>query len=327
MRWLAAIILVLASVTAVAAADFSADSSFPANPAVGTGRFGFDLEMQVSLRATGVNGTVTVYVNSRDGSMALANPHTSLWALGMQDIPDLQIHQVISRTGEILVCGVHPKAGKGCLTLAGNSSLLWASVRNNMVGHDARTFFTTVGSTNQSDVPCCQPGTEGAAHMAGRGRSGELLVFWFDPGRATVRTKRPFLGPGVGVMKDQLSHTNRIVRHFWVKPPEGESPVSSVMMHLDRFKQARHTVDIADYPLVTAFSAPAIGDAANISDWMRMRGADIQQLSRQMANCEQGAAGNDCRTHYRQRIKTIEASIKERVLGFGRQHGLPVPAE
>ena len=323
MKGLVAFALALGIATAASAADFDMDSSFPANPTVGTGQFAFDLTMQVSLSATGVNGSFTVYVNSRDGSMALENPHTTLWALGMKDIPDLQVHQVIARTGEIMVCGIHPETGKGCLTLAGNPAAFWAPIREGMLYRDASTFFASVPRTNQNNVPCCQPGTAGAAHMAGKGVSGEKLVFWFDPGAATVRTQRPFLGPGVGIMKDAIGRTNRVVRHFWVDPPEGQSPVGSIMMHLDRLTSVHHSIDVSSYPFVSAFGARSIGDSLLLSDWMRSQGADIQSLARTLEDCLEGEAGADCRAHYRDRIKRIEAEIKARVLDFGVQNGLP----
>lgn len=323
MKGLVAFALALGFASAASAAEFDRDSSFPANPTVGTGQFAFDLTMQVSLRATGIDGNFTVLVNSRDGSMALEDPHTTLWALGLQDIPDLQIHQVIARTGELLVCGTHPETGKGCMTLGGSLASFWVPIREGMLARDSEAFFASATLTDQSAVPCCQPGTENLTHMAGKGASGETLAFWFDPGAATVRTQRPFLGPGVGIMKDRISRTNRVVRHFWVDPPEGQSPVDSIMMHLDRLTMGRNNIDVSDYPLVTAFAAPSIGDALLLSDWMRAQGADIQGLARELESCLEGAAGADCRAFYRDRIDEIEAQMKARVLEFGIQQGLP----
>ena len=324
MKALFAIVTAVMLVTAAQAAAFGSASSFAPNPIVGTGDFDFDLEMRIDVKATGIDGKMTLYVNSADGSMALENPHTTAWAFGMPDLPDMQIHQVVWRSGEFLVCGIHHEAGKGCLTFGSELSPLWTGIRAARITEDAAAFFATVPETGQDAVPCCQPGSGGLAHMAGRGWTGERIVFWFDPGSATTRITPPFVGPGVGIMKDRISRTTRVVRHFFVDPPDGQSPVGAIILHLDRLTTARHGFDLTDYPLVTAFSAPAIGEAGLLSDWMRQQGAEIQHLTRQMeSECDAGAAGNDCRKAYRARIKAVEELIKSKVFAFGSKFGLP----
>ncbi|MBL0935388.1 MAG: hypothetical protein IBJ07_11645 [Rhizobiaceae bacterium] len=240
------------------AAGFGAESGFRANPATGVGTFAFDLEISFDLRSDRASGAATVYVNSRDGSMALANPHASLWAFGMQDIPGLQIHHVIVRAGEIMACGRHPLHGDGCLPFGGDivpGFSAWASAEA------AERFFASVASTDQSRAPGFVVGTKGLDYVHGSGAPDEDVTFWFDPGPSTVATHMPFLGPAVGVMKDYRDRRTKVVRHAYIRFAEGRAPVRWLSIRLNRLAQRSHQIDLSGYAVVTAFTAPALGEA------------------------------------------------------------------
>jgi len=315
--------LALAAVPAFAVA-FNAGSSFPANPTDGTGPFAFDLEMRVTLESDKASGPMTVYVNSHDGSMALANPHTSLWALGMPDVPDLQVHQVIVRAGQALVCGSHPRYGQGCMVMGAKGfSSVMASLASEA---EAEAYFNSIRNVDQRNAPVDIASTRGLPFVHGLAGDGAYMTLWFDPGQSTVATQHPFLGPGVGVVKDYRNHTNRTVRHaFFDMNMADHSPVSWMSIHLDDLRRATHRIDTSRYRLITAFTSAKIDESKDISSWMQAEGRRIRGLEREMAGCPDGAAGNDCRRQYRARITTAQDAMRARVLNFGRANGLPIP--
>jgi hypothetical protein len=322
MRALGFLFLFLGSALPATAADFDAPSTFRPNPETGAGRFVFDLEMQVKLRSPQASGPFTVLVNSRDGSMALDNPHASLWGLGMQDVPGLQIHHVIYRSGSMMACGAHPQSGHACLLLGASGWV--AQIMPMIADADAERFFTSARTTDQRAAPCCLPETQGLEHLRGQSVDGSYVTFWFDPGTATTATAAPFLGPGVGIIKDFNVRRNRVARHIHVKPSES----ASFELHLDRLTRINKTVNLSNYNLVTAFTTDGLSQANALSARIMGRGREIQALSREMADtCPKGRAGNDCRTEFRARIKSLEDEIKASALGFGSRHGLPVAEE
>jgi len=136
----------------------------------------------------------------------------------------------------------------------------------------------------------------------------------------TTATTIPFLGPGVGIIKDFNARRNRVVKHVHVKPRES----GSFELHLDRLTQVSKTVNLSGYQLVTAFTTDGLSEANDLSAWIMGRGQEIQALSREMADsCSTGRGGNDCRSGFRARIKALEDEIKFRALGFRSRHNLP----
>ncbi|PKO90967.1 MAG: hypothetical protein CVU15_11170 [Betaproteobacteria bacterium HGW-Betaproteobacteria-1] len=320
MRILIRIICILSVVWVWPAlgADFDAQSRFTPNPQSGVGRFVFDLEMRVTLRSTQASGPFTVLVNSRDGSMVLDNPHITLWALGMPDVPGLQIHHVLYRPGNLMACGIHSQTGEVCLPLGASDWV--ATIMPALSELNAEHFFASARESDQTAAPCCLPEARGLEHLRGQGRDGSWISFWFDPGISTTPTQVPFLGPGVGVIKDQIARKNRVVRHIHVMPVGTES----FEMHLDHLSGANRSLDLSRFRVVSAFTTTGLSEANDLSAWIMASGREIQALSREMAEvCAKGRAGNDCRAEYRVRIKALEHEIKMRALGYGAAHGLP----
>lgn len=320
----AVIALVAMLVLPCTAMAFGPDSGFPPNPANGLGQFAFDLEMSVEIRSDRASGRARIHVNSKDGSMALADPHVSLWAFGMQDIPGLQIHHVVVRTGEIMACGRHPLYGEGCMPVGGD---IVPGFSNWAAEDAAERFFASAASTDQSLAPGFVVGTEGLSHVNGTGASGEDVTLWFDPGQSTIATQMPFLGPAVGVMKDYRDRRNKVVRHAYIRFAAGQSPVSWLSVHLERLTKRTQRIDLSGYALVSAFTAPALGEANRLGERIMGRGADIQALSREIEACARGTAGRDCREELRGRVEAIEDLIRNDAFRFGRRHGLPMPGD
>lgn len=319
---LARIIMAAAALVALApanAADFGASSRFPANPASGNGRYAFDLEMRVSIESDRGSGDATIYVNSADGSMAVADPHLTLWAFGAPDIPGLQVHQLIIRRGEIMACGRHPDYGNGCMQMGGAGAGAF-----HMAVADARAFLASDRGIDEAAARADLGDTSGLQPISGQMRDGTLATFWVEPGQSTIATQEPFLGPGVGVLKDYRVNRNRTVRiaSFGFAEVE-EMPLQWMTMRLRDLRQSTHRLDSSAYPLVTAFSSAGVSEATDLSAWITAQGRQVAALQQQLDACPRGRSGSDCRAEYRAQIKALEDQIRARALGFGARHGLP----
>ncbi|MFN3581179.1 MAG: hypothetical protein ACK4VV_11995 [Pseudomonas sp.] len=305
---------------------FEADSRFTANPPSGqSGQFAFDLRLQLHFESDRNAGPLTVFVNSRDGSMALDNPHVTLWALGMQDLPGVQIHHVIIRDGEVMACGRHPELGEGCMPMGGDivpGFSVWAT-------HvAAERFFASVPRARGSDFGPAPAAVRNLSRLDGYVQEGVKASFWFDPGRATIATQVPFLGPGVGIMKDQISRSNRVVRHAHFTFPPGQHSLQYLSIQLDNLSRAQQRIDLSRYLLIKAFTAPALGEAHATGLDIVGLGRQIQGIAREMEEtCVPGTSGNECRADYRRRIQALEAQIHQKATNFARDHGLPQPPE
>ncbi|OYW36773.1 MAG: hypothetical protein B7Z42_11585, partial [Brevundimonas sp. 12-68-7] len=64
------------------AQSFDADSRFPANSLYEPAVHRFDLEMRIELWQGGTRGDFSLFVNSRDGTMAVLDPELARWVFG-----------------------------------------------------------------------------------------------------------------------------------------------------------------------------------------------------------------------------------------------------
>lgn len=306
IRLLLSILVFSFALAAPARAEFSAPSSFPPNPASAIGRYRFDLTMQIELDSDKVSGPLTLLVNSHDGSMALDNPHVTLWALGMEDMPGLDVHHVIFRPGEFLVCGRHPMVGEACLQLGGGMGIPYGL---DMGEAFACEFYESVRWTDQDGAPVGVEGTGVLGYVHGRGSDGTYLTFWFDRGRSTVNTTATFLGPGVGIAKDYSAGVNRVVRHFFVDFSLTESPVGWAAMRLVDLTHAERRIDLSRYRLIDAFSLPGLGSALGIASSAPAAGAQVREFE---------AIGAD------EMADATAEAYWTRVRAHAAEHGLPV---
>ncbi|MFE3838190.1 hypothetical protein [Pseudogemmobacter sonorensis] len=304
-RRLIPILLVSLLLALPARAEFSTPSSFPPNPASAIGRYGFDLALRIELQSDRASGPLTLLVNSRDGSMALDNPHASLWALGMEDIPGLDIHHVLFRAGEFLVCGRHPMVGEACLQIGGGMGLPYGLDIGEAF---AREFYESLRWTDQDGAPVGVEGTGGLGFVHGRGSDGTYLTFWFDPGRSTVDTTVPFLGPGVGIAKDYDAGVNRVARHFFVDFSLTDSPVRWAAMQLVDLSHVERRIDLSRYRLIDAFSLPGLGGAIALAREAPAIGAQVREFE---------AIGAD------EMAEATAEAYWARVRAHAAEHGLP----
>ena len=315
-------------------------SDFPPNPplvhvasgaAAPSARFQFDIAMDVDFEFGQGPIRARVFVNSRDGSMLLDNPHTALWAFGAQGLDKITVHHLLFQSGRAMACGEpHDErrrqdaqnlfgAERVCIELG--QLFPYVIADEEQLHH--HMFFEMADRR--------RPPRGRFDHdprldfIGGPTTSGELSL-WMDPGRATFVTDRLFLGPGVGLAFDPRSGQVRVVRHALFEMPQhrGTTLPEVVALTLVAIERARHQVTLSGYKHVTAFTT---GDR-HFSD-LPGGGGGIEQmnqlsaeLARVMREVERMDQAGDCAGAQR-----AYAGMMQKMQAFQRQHGFAVPMD
>jgi hypothetical protein len=137
-----------------------------------------------------------------------------------------------------------------------------------------------------------------------------------------IATQMPFLGAGVGVMKDFRIRANRTVhRTRW---EGGDIDGGDLVIDLVELAPARMERDTSLYRIVTAFTAQGLEEAMAIGNQVPDVVAQATAIQEALDACPAGRIGADCRKFHRQRMKELDQRMRDQALDFGRRHGLPV---
>jgi hypothetical protein len=150
-------------------------------------------------------------------------------------------------------------------------------------GRAQRMFFADVLPSPPAPPPGKLPGASQLEAVAGDTPSGRLTL-WLEPGSSTIATRAPFLGPGVGVLKDPRTNRNRVVRHAWLHSPEhaGTSLPLDTSITLRTLQPATRSLALSGYKRVTAFATHRSYDPGRSQGgWSRFR-------------CSAGSCGMHC---------------------------------
>lgn len=296
-------------------AAFTADSQFPPNPESPLGLYRFDLIIhQVVDSASGVD-SLTYFANTADGSLLFPS-----WSLegglppGLSDHGEL--HFVIRQAdGDLMACGKHREFGNACLLMGDDLGRGFAWLRD-MSLH--RRFLESIPRTPQAlgEGP-------GGPFQGVRGRSeGTHIQMWLSRSASRVSTQVPFIGAGVGVMKDFRTRANRTVKRTrWegVDHDGGDLVIDLVAMAPSRSER-----DTSLYRFITAFTTEGLEEANRIGMGLQQMQAQAMEIEQAIAACPGGSAGRECRRVNRERMKALNESARDQALDFGRRHGLPV---
>ena len=297
------------------AADFSANSRFPDNPESELGLYRFDLRIRQNIDSSEGIGAITYYVNSADNSMMIpASGLGAWWPRG--EFAQGRLEFVIRQAdGDFMACGQHQDLGPACLLLGDNFGPAFGWLRH-MTWH--RQFLDSIAETPQALGE--GPGG-GARGVRGRGQDAYLQM-WFDPGTSTVATQMPFLGLGVGVMKDFRVRSNRTVRRLRVEGMDMDG--GDLVMDLLELVPARASQDTSMYRFVTAFTTQGVEEAVQLGQQGLSLQAQARGIQEALDACPKGRDGRDCRERERARMKALEDQFRQQALDYGRRHGLPV---
>lgn len=328
---------------AVAATTDDRPSPFPANPplahgssteAAGASSYRFDLLLDVEVDIGTGPRPARVYVNSGDGSMLLEQPSLALWSFGAADLlRQVSVHHLLVANRQALACGEAASAATAakaeqlfgarrlCFGVGSLSPLLASEAE-----FDRDNVFELAVPSPPFPPRSRLPGArDGDLEMfAGETMSGRVTL-WLEPGASEVATQVPFLGPGVGVIKDLRSRRNRLVRHAWLHSPQnqGSQAPTNVYLSLKRLAPVNRQVSLAGYRRVTAFT---VGSPSHPSPFFRGGpGMDrMNALSRELADGMRQVELMD-RNGNCQGAQQQFASLMTKLRSYQTQHGLAAP--
>jgi hypothetical protein len=151
------------------------------------------------------------------------------------------------------------------------------------------------------------------------------MQVWVGRNPSPIATQMPFLGAGVGVMKDFRIRANRTVhRTRW---EGGDIDGGDLVIDLVEMGPARMERDTSLYRIVTAFTAEGLAEAMAIGGQVPDFVGQARAIEEAMAACPSGRAGIECRKFNRERMKELNERVRDQALDFGRRHGLPVGDE
>lgn len=305
----------LAMLRARAEAAFAADSAFPRNPESDMGVHRFDLRLRQLIDSAEGLGEITYFVNSADNSMYF--PH---WGLGSwlpaNQFDQGEFHFMLRQAdGDTILCGKHVDIGPACLHLGEELGGGFAWLRN-MSLH--REFLASIPRTPQT----LGEGPGGAVQgLRGRGADA-YLQFWVSRNAHPVATQMPYLGLGVGLMKDHRVRANRLVKRM--RAEGADSDGGDLVMDLLELEAARIEADTTPYRFVTAFTARGLDEAMAIGQHGLDIQAEVMAIEQALAACPQGRTGRECRATQRERREALQERFRQQVIDYGRRHGLPV---
>jgi hypothetical protein len=291
------------------------DSTFPANPDTVPGRYRFDLRLRQQVDSADGLVDMTCFVNSRDASLLCPDWGLTGWTLGVTPAQGKLDFVLRQADGDVLACGQHRDLGASCVQLGEQLGPGFAWLRN-MTLH--RAFLDSIATTPQS------LGEGPAVHVQGvRGRAADgYLQLWFDRYASPVATRMPWLGLGVGVMRDERARVLRTVRRARFEGADRDG--GDVVLDLVELEPARIERDLAGYRLVTAFTAQGLDESMSLSAQLLAMQREGVGIRAELDACPSGRTGSDCRAHHRERLKALEQRARDMALGFGQRHGLPV---
>lgn len=292
------------------------DSRFAANPDSLPGIYRFDLRQR--LRVDSADGLVdmTCFVNSRDASLICPDWGLSGWTLGVEPAQGKLDFVLRQADGDLFACGRHRDFGPACVQLGVEIGPAFAWLRN-MGLHKA--LLDSIPATPQT----LGEGPGGNVQGVRARTSDGYLQLWFDRRASPVATQMPWLGLGVGVMKDARARVNRTVRRARFEGADRDR--SDVVLDLIELEPARLERRLDGYRLVTAFTAHGQDEAMSVSQRLHALQREGVGIRSELDACPRGKEGRDCREHHRTRLKTLESRARDMALDFGARHGLPVP--
>ncbi|GIX37206.1 MAG: hypothetical protein KatS3mg127_0445 [Silanimonas sp.] len=296
-------------------AAWARDSTFPPNPDTVPGRYRFDLRLRQLVDSADGLVDMTCFANSRDASLLCPEWGLGGWTLGMASAQGRFEFVLRQADGDVLVCGQHRDLGPACVQMGDEIGPAFAWLRNMGLN---QAFLDSIATTPQT----LGDGPRGAVQGV-RGRTADgFLQLWFDPRGSGIATRMPWIGMGVGLLRDERARVVRTVRGARFEGADRDG--GDVILELIELAPARIERDLAGYRLITAFTARGLEESMSLSAQLMALQREGMGIRAELDACPKSSAGRDCRAHHRERLKALEQRARDMALGFGRRHGLPV---
>lgn len=294
------------------------DSAFPANPDTVPGRYRFDLRLRQRVDSAAGLVDMTCFANSRDASLLCPDWGLTGWTLGVSPAQG-QLEFVLRQAdGDVLACGQHRDLGPSCVQLGEQIGPAFAWLRNSVL---LQGFLDSIADTPQVLGEAPAAGAGGVQGVRGRTADG-FLQLWFDRHASPIATRMPWIGLGVGVLRDERARVVRTVRRARMEGADRDG--GDIVLDLVELAPARLERDLAGYRLVTAFTAQAQEEAMSLSARLHAMQREAVGIRAELDACPSGRDGRDCRAHHRDRLRALDDRARALALGFGQRHGLPV---
>ncbi|OYW36592.1 MAG: hypothetical protein B7Z42_11950, partial [Brevundimonas sp. 12-68-7] len=236
------------------------------------------------------------------------------------EIPQTTLHFGFKRPGgSSLVCGRHEQHGDACIQAGG---ILYQDpiVSFHWEQEAVMGFF-------ESEVTTPQQALEGEGpsdHLPVTGMFGEhRATLWLSPRSSGIATQRPFLGLGVGLVKDYRTNTNRIVRQSRIEGAGRDG--DDLFFRLVDVRPASRSFDTGRYGMVSAFGEDALRSAAAFPVQIEEHQRRLRALEEGLDACGGAEVARNCRASHRERIRAERQAFEDQVRAWGRDRGLPVP--
>lgn len=302
---------------------FRTGSRFRENPTGDVGEFRFDLRLDQHVDSSKANGRFTQYVNTRDGTIAVFNPDSTILALGGKSLPNTTIHFVLMRPGGAwLLCGHHKDFGNACAKTGGMMSTDRGQI---MHLHSMAGWLESIGRVAQTP-PATTPATRpspGAKPIRGQFYQGPTMTLWRSPNASGIITGLPWLGFGAGIYKDYNASVNRIAQVVAVEGIDLNG--GNVIFKLLNITPEVRSFSTAGYRQITAFSSKGLSEATTTGrEMIRDIPVKMSDIERGLKSCPKGSAGSACRKQYGAERKALEQQVQEQIRNWTQRHGLPV---
>lgn len=296
------------------------DSAFPANPDGVPGRYRFDLRLRQRVDSADGLVDMTCFANSRDASLLCPDWGLTGWTLGVTPAQGTLEFVLRQADGDVLACGQHREFGPSCVQLGDELGPAFAWLRNMIL---LQGFLDSIADTPQvlGEPPERGAGAGGVQGVRGRTANG-FLQLWFDRQASPIATRMPWIGLGVGVLRDERARVVRTVRRARMEGADRDG--GDIVLDLVELAPARLERDLAGYRVVTAFTARGLDEAMSLSAQLHAMQREAVGIRAELDACPSGRDGRDCRDHHRARLRALEERTRALALGFGARHGLPV---
>lgn len=286
-----------------------------ANPIKPEGIFKFDHEIEQYANFNGVSGTMRYKVNSTDNSMymhgvdILENPAFAKLKNSTYLRKNKLDFIIRNAQDDWLLYMTHRSEGKIVVTAPSGFSY------SNVFTDTYLVLMEFLNSTKENSTysmtsNALEPYTGKITDMDGRQKE---LTVWFAKEEARIATGVPFMGFGVGILKNPLEKKQQFLAIAELE--------DMVFKLLDLQTIEEWGINTGGYREITFdFHLPSGQERINdLTTWFMAKQAEIASLREQMKECPGHQAGKACREEYRRQVKAIQEELEEKAKELGQK--------
>lgn len=317
---------------------YSAESDLQENPLDNTTAYHFDYKIAEHITMPDFDGYMTYYVNSNDGSIAIPineeNQDIQTKLNSAYSRGGSKWHFIIRKAnGNFLGCGLYENEKTGDLEKRGidlgkDKSL--NAVFGNLIW-EQQVWLNSAEPFSSDDIGSTTPALieiiENVPIEAKRGKvpnntgtADNIVDLYSVKYPVMEHTSIPFMGLGVGIMKNFNLNINQLIIYGVSRENGGEE----VYFHLESLYKANAVFHPEQYTITTIMNKEGMEDSKNFQQEAMQMAVEIQRLSQQKSECPDGDSGSECRSEIDKRIRDIEKELRDKAKELGEKHNVPM---